>query len=114
MNKRADISITILVIGVFALCGFAILSFYISDINAKEGFEALDLIEQTVALSEDFYFYQNVSQDPLKMIIYDQSTFEIIEEVDHYRITGNYSVAKGVPGFRNKKQVMFVEYLFRG
>ena len=36
-NKKADIAITILVLGIIALCVFALLSFYLSETKQKSG-----------------------------------------------------------------------------
>ena len=59
-NKRADIPVTILVIGVFAICTLAILSFSIIDNKSKEGFnEAIEAIEEINSEIEKYEFYNN-------------------------------------------------------
>ena len=45
-NKRADITIVILVIGVVAVCFLAIFSFYSSDINLKKDFIGIEMIHE--------------------------------------------------------------------
>ena len=45
-NKKGDIPITILVIGVFAVCTLALLSFYSSIGFTKHSFVGTELIEQ--------------------------------------------------------------------
>jgi hypothetical protein len=45
-NKRGDIPITILVIGVFAVCTLAILSFIASTISLRNSFVGIDLTEK--------------------------------------------------------------------
>ncbi len=66
MNKRGDISITLLVIGVFAICTLAIISFILQtqQINiiakiSQEHFANLELFENLSSQAEDFYFYAN-------------------------------------------------------
>ena len=45
-NKRGDIPITILVIGVLVVCTLAILSFIKSDIEVKKSFSGVDVLEK--------------------------------------------------------------------
>lgn len=46
-NKRGDIPITILVIGVFVVCTLALLSFFVSSINLRNSFVGVDFTEET-------------------------------------------------------------------
>jgi hypothetical protein len=46
MNKKGDLPVTILVIGVFAICGLALLSFFNSTIQIKKSFVGIDLMEE--------------------------------------------------------------------
>lgn len=45
MNKKGDITVTIFVIGVVALCFFALLSFYLSSGSTSDNFKNLDKIQ---------------------------------------------------------------------
>ena len=45
MNKRGDITVTIFVIGVVALCFFALISFYMSSSSTTDNFGNLKVIE---------------------------------------------------------------------
>lgn len=45
-NRRADISITILVLGVLLVCGIAIFSFFNSMIQTKNSFIGVGMVEQ--------------------------------------------------------------------
>lgn len=49
-NKRGDIPITILVIGVFVVCTLAILSFFASSISLRNSFAGVDIVK---GLNED-------------------------------------------------------------
>jgi len=60
MNKKADIPVTILVIGVFAICSLAILSFYISTDSIKSSFNSLDYFETINSQIDAYYLYQNL------------------------------------------------------
>ncbi|MCL5730014.1 MAG: hypothetical protein M1165_00390 [Candidatus Pacearchaeota archaeon] len=57
VNKRGDISITILVIGVFAVCALAIFSFLIYRQQAAGNFANVDIITNLSKSLSDFYFY---------------------------------------------------------
>lgn len=56
-NKKGDIPVTILVVGVVAICILAIVSFYISDRNAKKSFD-IEIVEKAAILGEKIQFYQ--------------------------------------------------------
>lgn len=58
-NKKANIPIMILVIGVFAICILAIISFSISVSKSRDSFRGIDLVEQTNSKIEKYYFYEN-------------------------------------------------------
>jgi hypothetical protein len=89
-NNRGDIPITILVIGVFAICAFAILSFIISSISLRNSFVGIDIVESANKQIEfkEFnnenanYFYQEinktrVSLDYLKRGFKDEILFSV-------------------------------------
>lgn len=46
MNKKGDITVTIFVIGVVALCFFALISFYISNSGTSDNFKNLGAIQE--------------------------------------------------------------------
>jgi len=69
-NNRGDIPITILVIGVFAVCTLAILSFIASTVSLRNSFVGIDLTKNANNQIEFFnfqnkdssYFYQEVNK----------------------------------------------------
>jgi len=63
-NKRGDISITILVIGVFAVCVLAIVSFFISKSSAQGNFIAPAVFENVSSQVESFYIYLDSGMTP--------------------------------------------------
>ena len=63
-NKRAEIPITLLVLGVVAVCGLAILSFLFADSGDKEALEGVENLEKVVSLGEEIRFYQNFGIEP--------------------------------------------------
>ena len=63
MNKRADIPVTILVMGVFLICGLAISSFAISVSLNKKHPIGTGLFEEIHSDVEKFYFYLEEKPD---------------------------------------------------
>ena len=59
-NKRADIPVMILVLGVVAVCGLAILSFTFS-IDPVKNYLGVGLIEEMNVMMEKYYFYSGLS-----------------------------------------------------
>ncbi len=64
MDKRGDISITLLVIGIFAVCTLAIITFVLQTqivlpFQMNEHFANLELFKNLSSQVEDFYFYMN-------------------------------------------------------
>lgn len=55
-NRKANIPVTILVIGVFAVCGLALLSFFNSAIETRESFIGIDLMEKINSQIEEYNF----------------------------------------------------------
>ncbi|MDA3836938.1 MAG: hypothetical protein PF542_04915 [Nanoarchaeota archaeon] len=58
-GKKGDISITILVIGVFAICGMALLTFMVSDFKMSNSFSGVGVMENMNAGIDEFLFYRN-------------------------------------------------------
>jgi len=67
MNKKGDIPITILVIGVFAICSLALLSFLNSDIQTENSFVGIGLIEKMNSQIEEYSVYKNSENLNIKM-----------------------------------------------
>ncbi len=57
MNKKANIPVTILVIGVLAVCGLAILSFYLNGSRIVKDISDISVIETVKLEKEKFDFY---------------------------------------------------------
>ncbi len=78
-NKRGDIPITILVIGILAICILAIFSFYSSDRNVKDDFSSVGIIEKVLIAKEKISLYNKsleFTQDEIEEI------FNIKEDLD--------------------------------
>ena len=59
MNKKADISIAILVLGVVALCFLVLMSFFYQSSQISNSFLGVGLIETIKAVDEEQRFLEN-------------------------------------------------------
>ncbi len=67
-NKRGDIPITILVVGVILICALAILSFLSSSFKLEKSFADVTIMEDFNVKIEEYTFYKNqgVSNEEIK------------------------------------------------
>ncbi len=83
-SKRGSIPIVIFVIGVFVLCGVAILSLFVSNANVKSKFNGLELVEIVNNKVDTFYLYRNsgVSDDSAAALLSGEikGGFLVLEE----------------------------------
>ena len=56
MNKRGDIPVTILVIGVLVICGLALLSFYNASLKTRNSFVGIKLLKEMNSQVEQALF----------------------------------------------------------
>ncbi len=59
-NKKGDLPITILVIGIVAICVMAIFSFYFSDRRVKQDINDMGIVEEAAIMKEKILFYENL------------------------------------------------------
>jgi len=72
-SKKGDIPITILVIGVFAVCSLALLSFFNSTIQTRNSFVGIDLMEKINLQIEEYNTNKQI--DNLDTIIEEDKIF---------------------------------------
>lgn len=56
MNKKADVPITILVIGIMLICAMALISFFSSTIKVRNSFVGINLVEKLNSQIEEKIF----------------------------------------------------------
>lgn len=85
-NKKGDIPIIILVMGVVAICGLALLSFFSSSFKLEQSFTNVPLMEElNVKIAEyNFYKAKGVSESQINEILNikedDQGRYLLIEQ----------------------------------
>tara|TARA_Y100000034_G_scaffold101437_1_gene125754 strand:- start:540 stop:875 length:336 start_codon:yes stop_codon:yes gene_type:complete len=96
-NKHGDIPVTILVIGVFAICIMAIFSFFYSTSNIKENFVGIGLIENINSIEEEIRFYESIEKTPKEIIGFLDGDAVVDEDnKDYYIIKKDYGEDKNV------------------
>ncbi|MFH1326602.1 MAG: hypothetical protein ABIH59_00555 [archaeon] len=58
LNKKADVTVMILVLGVFAICVFAILSFIIGSSKTQDSLNGVEIVEEVNSKIDQYYFYK--------------------------------------------------------
>ena len=95
MNKRGDITITILVIEIVIICGLTILSFFTSNSFVKPGFLTVSTVEEASLIKEKVSSYQNLGyeKEEIKKILglqEDSQGLVVIKQTEP--ILGRYDI----------------------
>jgi len=93
-NKRADIPVTLLVLGVLAVCTLAVVSFIISRDFKQDAFLQIEVFERIHADVEKFYFFRNLgfgNEEAVEMV--NQHIINtVLPERDNLALVGNQLV----------------------
>jgi len=104
MNKKADIPVTILVLGVFAICVLAIFSFIYSEKKISENFVGIGLIETINSIEEEIRFDESMNGGK-------KFSNEIFYNFENIEIAANKKTIKGKYTDKNGNELISVEYL---
>ena len=82
VNKHGDVPVAILVLGTFALCALALISFYASDIFVENTFFGPNLVEQMNSKISEYNFYksENLNVENIRQILLLNEDFYIGED----------------------------------
>ena len=111
MNKRADIPVTILVIGVVGICILAILSFVGSNNDKEANFLGVGLIETMLSIEEELNFHEETEFEGDYGKAFERGNVKIV--LNSNEMIGNYSITeRDFPNiFTTKEKVLvWVEY----
>lgn len=108
--KKGNIPITILVIGIFAICSLALFTFFISDFEISNSFVGVDIMHKVNSMRDEYQFYKNsgVSEEVLigmfqlkdvggQKYFYEEEKFSSFFGGDE---TLSFSVRAPIPGKR--------------
>jgi hypothetical protein len=114
MNKKSSVPITLLVIGVFALCAFALLTFFMFEFKFNNSFVVVDFVRQANLQSEEFSYYLSKNIPEEKVLSYFPS---VIKENGNYVLRSSFEDNKFNPSFSFRwiKKVLIFElkYYFK-
>ncbi|PJE81659.1 hypothetical protein COU58_01820 [Candidatus Pacearchaeota archaeon CG10_big_fil_rev_8_21_14_0_10_32_42] len=101
--KKGNLPVTILVIGIFALCGFALLTFFMSDFKLSNSFVGVDVVKKIISNSDEYLFYKNngVPDEDL------DEFFNITEEYGRKYFHEEKIDDEGILFFGSKKVLLF-------
>ena len=109
-NRKGDIPITILVIGIVAVCGLAIFSFYISSDRFKGSFVGVQVIEKTNSFLDEMEFYKNMGKEPrneMKIFEKDWVMGNAVQQNITFRVREDSIEGTLMDG---DKKILFVKY----
>ena len=111
VNKKADLPVVVLVIGVIFICGLALLSFSISHGNSIDYY---DLVENVKMLEKEYKFYESVGKDPkllMPIFITPNTAFPIPDDNFVFE-SGSNTYGPFINGtyFENNKMLLKVIY----
>lgn len=109
-NKKGDLPVTILVIGVFAVCSLALITFFISDLKTVNSFGSIDLMENiSVQINQYNYFLSQGTSIDLLEQAFNVKEEKLIVKENEMRFTSLDDVFSS--GEWRKKVLLFsVEY----
>ena len=120
LNKKGDLPVTLLVIGVFAICSLALFSFFYSDFKIKDSLKTINLMEQIGSTKEDIMLYENVDSGMIENLNYFNKEYEaennifvkVKNENGYHVINAEYRVEKGLLLWKKTNVVASAEYSF--
>jgi len=108
-NRKGDLPVTILVIGVFAVCSLALFSFLVSNFKTGNSFEGIDLMENATSQINEYNFYKSlgITEDKLENIFDIKDGKLIVKKTD-----SRFSFKEGFDSGNWRKKVLLfsVEY----
>jgi hypothetical protein len=108
-GRKANIPIVLLVIGVFVLCGLALLTFFVSSFAVGNSFVGVNVLQELNTAVDEYLFYKNQGvSDSL-----NENYFEIIEkDGKKYFYYEKSSMDFSFSKLKNERKLLFsVEYL---
>ncbi len=109
INKKGDVPIVILVLGVFLICMMVLGSFYFFQNRMKRVFVGVGVIERAAAVEDKYYFYKNLE------IFTDEEIEQMLgiqrdEEGNKYVLIEKKTIHGFLGVFGEEKRVVSVKY----
>ena len=104
-SKKGDLPITLLVIGIFALLAFALLTFFIADFKTSNSFVSIDVMQKINSMADEYLFYKNQGMDEATLeLIFGEN---ITEDFGRRYFYSEVSIDEGIPFISEKKVLLF-------
>lgn len=106
LNKKSNVPIILFVVGVFVVCAFALMTFFISDFAFSNSFVGIEAMKKLSVEYEEYVYYldQEVSEKKA------QSYFDVKEDQNGKYIFVEINHTKFKPSFTtswNKEELLF-------
>ena len=87
-NRKGDVPTAILILGTFAVCALALISFFASSILVETTFFGPDLVEKMNSQVNEYNFYssKNLNSEEIREILLLEENFYINEEEKYFEI----------------------------
>ena len=87
-NRKGDVPTAILVLGTFAVCALALVSFFASNLFVETTFFGPDLVEKMNSQVNEYNFYssKNLNSEEIREILLLEENFYINEEGKYFEI----------------------------
>ena len=103
MNKRGDVPITILVIGVFTVCALALFTFFVADFKMSNSFVGLKIMEEMNSDIDEYLFYKNGGKDEGSL----NQLFSVVVEDGVEYIKKSKFASSGLGFFGDENELLF-------
>jgi len=105
-SKRSNVPIILFVIGVFTICAFALLTFFLSDFNMANSFVGIDVMKTLSAQHEEYSYYLDQGVPEMRA----DSYFNVSQDVGGKYLVMEVSKTSISPSFSSswkKQELLF-------
>ena len=104
-SKKGDLPVTLLVIFIFALCGFALFTFFVSDFKTSNSFVGVGTLEKVNTHADEYLFFNNSGVNQDKLDVYFNVTKDSTGKRYFYEEQSDYTGS--FLGIGGKKELLF-------
>ena len=105
MNKKSNVPVILFVLGVFTVCSFALLTFFISGFNSSNSFVGITTMQDLNIQHEEYNFYLNKGVPESKVDTY----FNVSQDVYGKYLFIEVNETKGLFWWQRQEVVFFAK-----
>jgi len=106
MNKKSNVPVILFVIGVFAVCSFALLTFFISGFTTSNSFVGITTVQDLNLQQEEYDFYLSQGVPESKVDTY----FNISQDTQGKYLFIEVNETKGILLWQRQELVFFAKH----